>query len=506
MTGESRATTEANPDELFLGTDAGNQAYRKAVEQVGERVVESLAESDRPYSGVGPAELDDGFAEREVLPEEGDGLDAVLSDLGESVLSNSVDVSNPKCVAHLHCPPLVPGIAAEAAISATNQSLDSWDQSPAATHVEQRLVEQLCDLFGYGLGGDGVFTSGGTQSNFMGLLLARDWFVRERFGRRVKSTGLPLKAKSMRILCSEAAHFTAEQAAAHLGLGENAVVTVPTDDEHRMDTEALDRTIGELQAQDRQPFALVGTAGTTDFGSIDPLGELADRAAEHDLWLHVDAAYGGALALTDSHREKLAGIERADSLSVDFHKLFYQPISCGAFLLKDGDHYELMDRSAKYLNPEEDELTAPNLVSKSVQTTRRFDALKPYVTFRALGRERLADLVETTLELADDVAALLEDAPDFELLNDPTLNAVVFRYRPAGVESDEQVGRLNAAAREALLRSGDAVVGRTEVEGTACLKFTLLNPKTTLEHVADILDAIRNRARTIAVAEPELRR
>ncbi|WP_128477225.1 pyridoxal phosphate-dependent decarboxylase family protein [Halorussus pelagicus] len=490
-------------DELFLGTDAGNDAYREAVERASEAVVEAFAENATPYSGESSASHADRLSAVECLPDEGQGLDATLNGVADRVLSRSVGVSDPKCVAHLHCPPLVPALAAETALAATNQSLDSWDQSPAATHVERRMVEQLCELFGYGPGGDGVFTSGGTQSNFQALLLARNWFARERYGRRVKETGLPHRAKAMRILCSEAAHFTAEQAAAHLGLGENAVVTVPTDDGYRMDPDALDATLADLRERDEDPFALVGTAGTTDFGSIDPLDALADRAAEHGLWFHVDAAYGGALALSPTHREKLAGIERADSLAVDFHKLFYQPISCGALLLGDGDRFDLIERSAEYLNPEEGDLDAPNLVSKSVQTTRRFDALKPYVTFRALGRERLAELVESTLDLADDAAAMLADAPDFEVLNDPTLNAVVFRYRPEGV-GDERAGRLNAAIREALLRSGDAVVGRTEVEGTTSLKLTLLNPKTTVGDVGDVLDAVRNRARTITAAEATL--
>jgi L-2,4-diaminobutyrate decarboxylase len=492
-------------NDLFLGTEAGNDAYREAVSRASEAVVEAFAGDATPYSGSSPARHDDRFASVECLPDEGQPLDATLGQVADRVLAQSVGVSDPQCVAHLHCPPLVSGLAAETAISATNQSLDSWDQSPAATHVEQRMVERLCELFGYGPGGDGVFTSGGTQSNFQALLLARNWFASEQWGRRVKETGLPHRAKSMRILCSDAAHFTAEQAAAHLGLGENAVVTVPTDDDYRMDLDALDATIADLQERDRLPFAVVGTAGTTDFGSIDPLDALADRADEHDCWFHVDAAYGGALALSETHREKLAGIERADSLAVDFHKLFYQPISCGALLLGDADRFDLIQRSAEYLNPEDGDLAAPNLVSKSVQTTRRFDALKPYVTFRTLGRERLAELVESTLELADDVADLLADAPDFEVLNDPTLNAVVFRYRPESV-GDERVGELNAGVREALLRNGDAVVGRTEVDGTTSLKFTLLNPKTTVEDVADVLDAVRNRARTITAAETELRR
>lgn len=259
-----------------------------------------------------------------------------------------------------------------------------------------------------------------------------------------------------------------------------------------MNPDALDATLADLEAGTGEPFALLGTAGTTDFGSIDPLDTLADRAAEHDLWFHVDAAYGGALALTDDHDALLDGIERADSIAVDFHKLFYQPISCGAFLLRDGDDFEWMARNAAYLNPEEhDEAGVPNLVSKSVQTTRRFDALKPYVAFRALGREGMATLVNETLELADSAASLLDSADDFELLGEPTLNTVVFRYRPREGMSDGTVNRLNATVRRRLLHDGRAVVARTEIEGMTSLKFTLLNPTATLDDVAAMLETIR---------------
>lgn len=203
----------------------------------------------------------------------------------------------------------------------------------------------------------------------------------------------------------------------------------------------------------------------------------------------------------------MAGIERADSLAVDFHKLFYQPISCGAFLLRDGDHYELLERSAAYLNPEAGEWPpAPDLVSKSVQTTRRFDALKPYVTFRALGREGFAELVEYTLDLADVTADLLAEAPEFELLNRPTINAVTFRYRPTEDASPEAIDHLNAAVRAALLRNGDAVVGRTEIDGVTSLRFTLLDPRTTPEDVAAILDDVRRHGRTLGAAEQSLAR
>ena len=484
-------------EELFLGSDVGALTYRQAMSRATETVLESYADARDPYSGRSPSALAASL-DGPVVPETGRGLDTAIDEVAETVLAHSVGTSNPRCAAHLQCPPVIPGLAAEAMLTATNQSLDSFDQAPIATVLEQRVVNALCALFGFPSGADGVFTSGGTQSTFQALLLARDRHCRRAFGRDVQTSGLPAEAESLRILCSEEAHFTGKQATHHLGLGEDAVTAVATDDDRRLDPAALDATLADLDARNCEPFALLGTAGTTDFGSVDPLDALADRAAEHDLWFHVDAAYGGALALSDAYEDHLAGIDRADSIAVDFHKLLYQPISCGALLLCDGGDFEWMTRNAAYLNPtDHDERGVPNLVAKSVQTTRRFDALKPYLTFRALGRQRLASLIESTLELADDAAELLADAEDFELVQEPTLNAVVFRYRPDVGMDDRTVSRLDAALREELLGDGRAIVARTDVDGVTSLKFTLLNPTATLDDVARMLDVLRECGATV---------
>ncbi|MDL5363067.1 aspartate aminotransferase family protein [Halalkalicoccus sp. NIPERK01] len=488
-----------DPAELFLGSEAGATAYREAMERATEAALDATGRA-APYSGDGPDDHEERLAGFDPLPDEGRGLRRVIEEVGEHVLSRSVDPSNPRCVAHLQCPPAVPGLAAEAMATALNQSLDSWDQSPAATLLEQRMIDELCGLFGYD-GGDGVFTGGGTQSNLMGLLLARERRCREAFGRSPREEGLPPEADALRIVCSEATHFTVRQAAAQLGLGEERVVSVPTN-AGELSVEALDRVLEGLYDRGLDPFALVATAGTTDFGAIDPLEAMAERAAEYGAWFHVDAAYGGALALSDEHRGKLAGIERADSIAVDFHKLFYQPISCGAFLLRDGDDFELMGRNAAYLNPEGDaERGVPNLVSKSLQTTRRFDALKPYVTFRALGREGLAEPIEYTLDLAEAAAERLASDPAFELLHEPTINTVVFRYRPTGIPGDasreEWTDRINGEVRRRLLASGEAIVARTAVDGVTSLKLTLLNPRTTLGDVEAIMAAIREHGTRI---------
>jgi L-2,4-diaminobutyrate decarboxylase len=479
-------------DHHFLTPDS-SAIYRSSISLAVDTLVRHYGSKTVCYSGKSARALAAEAATIEVCPELGRGLDAVLADVGAFVLEHSLVVSNPTCIAHLHCPPLLPALAAEVLISATNQSMDSWDQAPAATYVEQRVVDWLCDLFGYP-DGDGIFTSGGTQSNLMGMLFARDAYARRQLGWDIQARGLPAEAPRFRILCSAVAHFSVKQSAALLGLGHDAVVLVATDASKCMDPTALAGALARLQAEGLLPIAVVATAGTTDFGSIDPLEEVAAIAAHYGIWLHVDAAYGGALALSQCHAGRLRGIALADSLTVDFHKLFYQPVSCGAFLSKHARDFSLIQLHADYLNPESNEQAGIlDLVGKSIQTTRRFDGLKLLMTLQCLGRVELARMIDATLALAQEAAMLVKERQDFELADWPGLNAVVFRYAGQGL-SNEALDRLNAHMREALLARGIALLAQTRTAGRIYLKMTLLNPRTTLEDVIRILDALAEYA------------
>lgn len=499
MTPERSSTATSSPPltDLFLGP-GDSAAYERAFD-VASEAVEAHLDAATPYAGRSYDDLATAFEDVEFVPEDGAGLETAV-ERARLVVENAVGVSDPACIAHLQCPPLVPALAAELLLTATNQSLDSWDQSPAATVLEEQFVGELCARFGFD-GGDGVFTNGATGSNLLGLCLARERALAERDHDGFRD-GLPAD-HGLRVLCSADAHFTTEQAAAVLGLGEASVVPVATDDDHRMSVPALDRTLADLRARDLCPFALVGTAGTTDFGRIDPLPALADRAGEHDLWLHVDAAYGGALVLSDRHREKLAGIDRADSLAVDFHKLFFQPISCGAFLLREPVHFEHIAHNAAYLNPAD--AAVPNLVEKSLQTTRRFDALKPFLSLQAVGRRGFAERIDRVLDLADEAAASIAARPDFELACEPTLSTVVFRYLPAGgdpdTDHDGDPAAVNAHVRERLLYESEAVLARTDVAGDTYLKMTLLNPRTTVEDIDRVLDAVSDYGSSVGAEE-----
>jgi len=323
----------------------------------------------------------------------------------------------------------------------------------------------------------------------MGLLLARDACVVSRWQWSVPRRGLPPQASRLRFLCSEVAHFTVEKSASQLGLGTDAVVRVPVDAEYRMIPGALARSLRQIKDDDLIPAGIVGTAGTTDFGSIDPLPEIAALAREAGAWLHVDAAYGSALLLSHRYRNALRGLDQADSISMDFHKNFWQAISCGAFLLRDSAQFRHLEVHADYLNPEtDDQFGIPNLVNKSLATTRRFDALKLWLSFQVLGREKLGQMIDRTIALAAHAARLIRNNPALELLHNPQCGCVVFRYRPAHPYSDSDA--FNSTLREKLFERGVAVLGHTRVRGRQCLKFTCMNPTVSEKDIENLISQI----------------
>ncbi|MFD7897616.1 pyridoxal phosphate-dependent decarboxylase family protein [Streptomyces sp. NPDC059743] len=406
------------------------------------------------------------------------------------------------CAAHLHCPPLAVAVAADLAVSALNPSQDSWDQAPAATALETLLLKELARLVGYDAElAAGVLTSGGTESNLMGLMLARDRVLGAVTGRPVELEGLPGPGTGAfprpRILASASAHFSVQRAAALLGLGEDAVLPVPVDRQLRMNADALAAALTGCADRGELPIAVVATAGTTDTGAVDPLRICAALAAEHGAWLHVDAAYGGGALLSDRLAPLLDGLALADSVSLDWHKLGWQPAAAGVFLVRRSETYASLARRAVYLNPADDEEAGyPSLLGLSLRTTRRADAFKIAVTLRTLGRAGLGRLVDACHDLAVAGARTVRNHPRLELHAEPVLTAFLFRYLPADATNADptDTDAINASLRRRLLREGRAVVGRTELPGhgpgRVRLKLTLLNPHTTPAQVDRLLHTV----------------
>ncbi len=477
-------------------TPDGQAALRTAVTVVLDALSETRPDAHGSWTGTDPVSLASTIAQIDPCPDEGLGLADAIGDLAPTVIANSIWTDAPTTAAHLHCPSLLSAAATELVIATLNQSLDSFDQSPAGTLVEDHLVRWTGQLLGLGTARSGVLTAGGTASNLLGLTLARARFA-QRNGHDVSRHGLPPGADRWRILSSNHAHFSVQQAAALLGLGHRSVIAIASDLDGRMDLDDLDRQLAELTHQDLRPFALVGTAGTTDLGSIDPLDDLARRATAHGLWFHVDAAVGSGFALSDRLRPRLAGIELADSVTADYHKLWWQPLAASALLVGDAASFDLVRTNHPYLNRADDEaLGVLNLVGRSLDTSRRFDALKVLVSLRAEGRLALGAMVDHVVDLATEVGRLVAATPNLALAAAPQSVTCVFRF--VADDPNVDLDALNTDIQRRLFGSGRATVGRTLLDGRTWLKITCIDPNRTVADVVQLLDLVVAEGRELS--------
>nr|WP_236060572.1 aminotransferase class V-fold PLP-dependent enzyme [Actinacidiphila acididurans] len=445
---------------------AGGRQGAEDVRPFVETVLAALAEGARKRNGPVPAGGPQAVAAAvaaaapEVLPARGTGGQEALYTLVHVMAAGAADPADPACAAHLHGPPLAVAAAADLAASVLNPSLDSWDQAPAASELEARVGAELARLVFPDLPmPDALVTTGGTESNQLALLLARE---RAAGGPRVQ------------VVCGANAHHSVLRAAWLLGLPQPVVLDTPAG---VLDPAAVDRALSGLPGR----ALVVATAGTTDTGQVDPLPDIARAAAGHGAELHVDAAYGGPLLFSRRAAPALDGLQSAVSVTVDLHKLGWQPVAAGLLAVPDRAALRPLDHRADYLNAADDtEAGLPDLLGRSLRTTRRPDVLKIAVTLRALGRDGMAALVDAVCELARQLADRIEDHPDLVLYAPPVISTVLFR--PA-VATDEEV----AALRRRLLVEGRAVLGRARAGGRLWLKATLLNPHTRADHLDALL-------------------
>ncbi|MFH8770628.1 pyridoxal phosphate-dependent decarboxylase family protein [Streptomyces sp. NPDC017958] len=426
-----------------------------------DTVIDALASGARARSGPLPAGGPGAVAARiadalgDVLPDDGDpdALRALVHALAEG----AADPADPLCAAHLHCPPLAVATAADLAAGVLNPSLDSWDQAPAASALEAEVTRALAQEIGLA---DALVTTGGTESNQLALLLARE-----------------AHGGSVQLVCGANAHHSLPRAAWLLGLPEPVVVPAPGG---ILDPAAIDAALTALSG----PLLVAATAGTTDAGLIDPLPEIAGLCTAHGARLHIDAAYGGGLAFSDRHRDKLAGLEAAHTVTLDLHKLGWQPAAAGLLAVARPRDLAALHQRADYLNADDDtEAGLPDLLGRSLRTTRRPDILKIAVTLKTLGRSGLGALVDQVCARAREFAALVQGHTGFELYDRPVISTVLFR--PADADDDTV-----AAVRRRLLNEGRAVLGRARLDDRLWLKATFLNPHTRPDELAQLLKLV----------------
>lgn len=463
---------------------SSNERGLELLSTAAQQAVSSIQRPSGPRSSLSPTELHDLIWATDICPNDGTPLAEVLNEFGATVWANSVVPFDRACVAHLHPPTMIPSVVTEMTIAVMNQSMDSWDQAPAATEVELHLTSWIAQLMGMPSTGSGVMTSGGTASNVLGITLARSWAA-SLIGVDVLKTGLPSQATSWRILCSDQAHFSVQRAAAQLGLGRDSVVTVSSSESGAMDIAALDSVIAEQIAAQHSIIAIVGTAGTTDLGVVDPLDAIATRCEQLNAWFHIDAAVAGSYLMSPQLAPRLHGIARADSVTIDFHKLWFQPFNASALIVKDAERFDLLRVTSKYLDRGDEVPGMINLVGRSLDTSRRFDAAKVVVSLRTIGRTAFADMLHRIVELSEYAAQRIDKSNVLTLLTRPTGPMCVFDA--VGCNADD----LRQTQQE-LLMAGDMVLGRTEIKGRAALKFTFMNPLISFDDVDKLISMVES--------------
>jgi aromatic-L-amino-acid/L-tryptophan decarboxylase len=423
-------------------------------------------------------------------PAHGESLEAILADVDRVLVPGLTHWNHPGFMAYFGISGSPPGILGETIAAALNVNAMLWRTSPAATELEQVTLRWLAELTGLPTDWFGQITDGASSSTLYALAAAR-----EAAGLDIRTRGIAGRddLPPLRVYASAEAHSSIEKACIVLGFGREGLVKIETDTDYRMRPDARRAAVGADVRAGRRPVAVVATVGTTSSTSIDPVAAAADVCAEHGMWLHVDAAYGGSAAVVPSLRHVLDGCERADSLLVNPHKWLLTPMDCSVLYTSRPDDL----RAAFSVIPEylrTDDQDAVNLMDYGVALGRRFRSLKLWMVLRAYGADGLAAIIAGHVELAQRLEAAILAEPGWELLAPVPFSTVCFRHNP-GVGGDEaDLRRRNEAILERVNATGRVFISHTQLGGRYALRVAIGNLATSAEHVDRAWDLLRSGA------------
>jgi aromatic-L-amino-acid decarboxylase len=481
---------------MDIHSESGDiESFRRDGHRLVDWIAEYLAHPER-YAVL--AQVEPGEAKR-ALPEEPpsnpEPLEAILRDVEEIIVPGLTHWNHPGFFAYFSSSGSGPGILGELLSSAFNVNAMLWRSSPAATELEELVLDWLRQLIGLPPQFMGIINDGASISNLCGVAIAR-----EALGLRIREEGLPGRPDlpRLRLYTSEHAHSSVEKAAMVAGLGQAGVRKIPVDDGFRMHPGTLEAAIEEDLRAGWKPFCVAATAGTTSTASVDPIPEIAEVCQQHDLWLHVDAAYAGVAGILPEERSTLAGCERADSIVVNPHKWLFVPLDCSAFYCR---HPRLARQAfslvPEYLRtPEEERVT--NFMDYGVQLGRRFRALKLWMVLRTFGSEGLRQRLRAHIALARRFRDSIQADPDFELLAPVSFSVVCFRSRPrdlpAGQETDAYLDTLNERLLDATNETGEVFLSHTRLSGKLTLRLAIGNVRTSEAHVRRAWELLQEHA------------
>src|SRR6476661_8043641 len=465
-----------------------------AVAQIIAEHVAGLADR-RVTPTATPAELEKLFDEP--LPEKGIALEDILARFRNDVAPNAMGVPSPRYFGQFNPTPLPIGVWADALASMLNQNAGAWRNGPTSAMIEARVIRWLCDLMNYGPQSFGTLASGGSEANLIALKCARD-----SVANGIKDHGVRKAPGDLIVYASEQCHYSIDKSADILGLGREGVRKIPTDDRFHIIPDALRKAIAKDREAGNIPCCIVGVAGTTSTGIIDPLEELAEIARENRCWYHVDAAYGGPLAFSPKHKDMLRGINLANSITFDPHKWMFVPFSCGATLVRDGGRVlrDAFDMTPEYLSEDRGGADVEFDFFRYGQLgTRRFNWLKLWMAIKFMGRQGYAQTVERQIDLTNYLTAKLDQSPGFKRVGQVETAVCCFRYLPdsvsqlAGAEQD----RIQQQLQQIIERSGEAWLTTTILHGRRALRVNINSFLTEQRHVDVLLQLLKNASATL---------
>lgn len=440
-----------------------------------------------------PAQLEILFDEP--LPEKGIAIEEILARFREDVAPNAMGVISPRYFGQFNPTPLPIGVWADVLSSMLNQNAGAWRNGPTSAMIEARVMRWLCDLLNYGPKSFGTLASGGSEANLIALKCARDSVAAEIIDRGVRKAPGDLV-----IYASNQCHYSIDKSADILGLGREGVRKIPTDDRFHISLDKLRDAIARDRDAGLVPCCVVGVAGTTSSGAIDPLEELAAIARENQCWYHVDAAYGGPLAFSPQHKDKLRGIELADSITFDPHKWMFVPFSCGATLVRDGGHVlrKSFDMTPEYLNEDRGGADVEfDFFRYGQMGTRRFNSLKLWMAVKFMGREGYARTVERQIELTKYLARQLDALGDFKRVGDVETAVCCFRFTPTPDLDGPNLDLLQQRLQQTIEQSGEAWLTTTVLNGRRALRVNINSFLTEQSHIDDLVKLLQRSGRTV---------
>ena len=425
------------------------------------------------------------------LPQSGIPAEEIFVQFARDVEPHVMQVPSPHYFGQFNPTPLAIGVWADALCSALNQNAGAWRNGPTSALIESQVIGWLCELIGYGPEGFGVLASGGSEANLIALKCARD-----KAARDICNLGVRAAKGELTVYASEQCHFSVEKSVDILGLGRRSLHKIDTDERFHVRVDLLRAAIEKDRRDGRVPFCIVGIAGATSTGVIDPLPELAEIARENNCWFHVDAAYGGGLAFSDKQKVKLKGIELANSITFDPHKWMFVPFACGTTLVRDGGNVlrDSFDITPEYLSEDRggDDVQY-DFFRYGQMGTRRFNALKLWMAFKFMGKSGYAETVERHLELTRYLAERLDELPGFERVGEIETAVCCFRYLPERVRSmaPADQDQVQQSLQQRVEKSGQAFFPSTILHGRRALRVNINSYLTERRHVDDLVELLK---------------